>query len=240
VPQVEELIHNYSPDVIWCDIGWPATSRTVLSDYFNHAAQQGEQVTIDNRCGLPTYDFTTPEYATYHNTVVQKWEASRGLDPFSYGYNSATPDGQYMTADDVVHTLVDTVSKNGNFLLDIGPRADGTIPEIMQTRLRETGAWLKVNGESIYGTTYWWRTPEEGDLRFAVAQNKAFYITSLTRPGDQVTVHSPVPIRDGRKVTLLGYHGAPLKWTRQNGALVIDLPPAAQRSGAHAWVFKIS
>ena len=55
------------------------------------------------------------------------------------GYNRATPDDQYMTAEDVVHTLVDIVSKNGNFLLDIGPNFDGTIPQVMQDRLRDDG-----------------------------------------------------------------------------------------------------
>jgi alpha-L-fucosidase len=172
---------------------------------------------------------------------VAKWESSRGLDPFSYGYNAATPDDQYMTADEVVDSLVDIVSKNGNFLLDIGPKADGTIPAIMEQRLRETGAWLKVNGESIYGTTYWSRAAQEGDLRFTVRQNKAFYITSLTQPGDQVTVTSPVPIGAGDKVTLLGYHGGPLHWTkRDDGSLVIDVPKAARSAGQYAWVFKIA
>jgi alpha-L-fucosidase len=146
----------------------------------------------------------------------------------------------YMTADEIVHTLVDTNSKNGNFLLDIGPRADGSIPEIMQTRLRETGAWLKVNGESIYGTTYWSRMAAQGPLRFSVKQNEAFYITSLERPGNQVTVDAPIPVRAGDRVTMLGYNGPDLKWTQQNGKLVIDVPEAARAAGGNAWVFKIA
>jgi alpha-L-fucosidase len=145
-----------------------------------------------------------------------------------------------MTAEEVVHDLVDIVSKNGNFLLDIGPKADGTIPAVMQQRLRDVGAWLRTNGESVYDTTYWWRTPQEGSLRFTVAQNKAFYITSLTRPGAQVTVSSPVPIQPGDTVTLLGYRGGPLHWGKHDGRLVIDVPGDAQRSGQHAWVFTIS
>ncbi len=186
-------------------------SRTVFADYFNRAKNraQPKDVTVDDRCGISTHDFTTPEYATYPDTVVKKWEASRGLDPRSYGYNKATPDSMYMTADEVVDTLVDTNSKNGNFLLDIGPRADGSIPEIMQTRLRETGAWLKVNGESIYGTTYWSRMAAQGKLRFSVKQDEAFYITSLAQPGDQLVVDAPVPVRAGDKVRLLGYRGRP-------------------------------
>lgn len=243
-PQMEELIHQYSPDILWCDIGTPSAEPQVLADYFNHAQAQGQQVTVDNRCGLPAYDYTTPEYTTYSSTVTQKWEASRGLDPFSYGYNSATPDSAYLTAEQAVQELVDIVSKNGNFLLDIGPRADGTIPDVMQQRLLQIGSWLKTNGEAIYGTTYWSRTPQEQDngenLRFTVAPNKAFYITDLNPPGSQVVVNSPVPVKAGQQVTLLGYHGAPLHWTHNGqGQLVIDVPAAAQNSGQYAWVFKI-
>src|SRR5260370_41680105 len=103
-----------------------------------------------------------------------------------------------MTADAVVQTLVDITSKNGNFLLNIGPRADGTIPEIMQLRLREAGAWLAINGESIYGTTYWARMAEQGRRRFTVKPNQAFYITSFHRPGPPLTLEDPVPHGDRR------------------------------------------
>src|SRR5690349_10352313 len=241
-PQMLELIHGYDPSLIWCDIGGANDSLHVLAEYFNHGKNRPKpyEVTVNNRSGIGFHDFTTPEYTTYENTVVAKWESSRGLDPFSYGYNKATPDAAYMTAEEVVHSLVDIVSKNGNFLLDIGPRADGTIPDIMQTRLRQIGAWLKVNGESIYNTTYWARGATDGDLRFTVAPNKAFYITSLTAPGDTVTVHAPVPLRAGDTISLLGYKGT-LNWTKSSdGSVVINVPAAARQSGQYAWVFKIN
>ncbi|GAA1712967.1 alpha-L-fucosidase [Fodinicola feengrottensis] len=244
-PQMLELVHGYDPDIIWCDIGGVNDSHHVMAEYFNHAnkpaagRRTSKEVTINDRSGISVHDFTTPEYATYSNTVVAKWEASRGLDPRSYGYNQATPDDLYMTAEEVVHTLVDIVSKNGNFLLDIGPRGDGTIPEIMQQRLRETGRWLKVNGEAIYGTTYWSRMAQLGDLRFTVKQNEAFYIHSLVRPGSQLVVNAPVPIRGSATVTMLGYHGR-LSWSQHNGSLLIDVPAAAAAAGNYAWVFKIA
>lgn len=240
-PQLLELVHGYDPEIIWCDIGGANDSVDVLAEYFNHAKNRAHpvDVTVNDRSGIGFHDFTTPEYTTYADTVVAKWEASRGLDPRSYGYNRATPDDAYMTTEEVVHSLVDIVSKNGNFLLDIGPRADGTIPEIMQTRLRETGAWLAVNGEAIHGTTYWWRMPQLGeDLRFTVRPDEAFYIHSLTRPGAKLTVEAPVPVRGGDKVTMLG-HDRPLTWTVSGGALVIDVPEPARRAGRHAWVFKV-
>ncbi|MBX7548389.1 alpha-L-fucosidase [Streptomyces sp. tea 10] len=240
-PQLLELIHGYDPEIIWCDIGGANDSLHVLAEYFNHAKNRARpvDVTVNNRSGIAFHDFTTPEYTTYADTVVAKWEASRGLDPFSYGYNGATPDSAYMTAEEVVHTLVDIVSKNGNFLLDIGPRADGTIPEIMQTRLRETGQWLKVNGEAVYDTTYWSRTAQLGDdLRFTVRPDEAFYIHSLAEPGARLTVEAPVPVRPGDKVTMLG-HDRPLTWTVTGGSLVVDVPEAARRAGRYVWVFKV-
>ncbi|MFJ2827911.1 alpha-L-fucosidase [Streptomyces sp. NPDC087263] len=240
-PQMLELIHGYDPALIWCDIGGANDSVEVLAEYFNHGKNRHKpyEVTVNDRSGIGFHDFTTPEYTTYENTVVAKWESSRGLDPRSYGYNRATPDDAYMTTEEVVRSLVDIVSKNGNFLLDIGPRADGTIPEIMETRLRETGRWLKTNGEAIYDTTYWSRMAELGaDLRFTVKQNKAFYIHSLTAPGSKLTVEAPVPIRSGDRVTMLGYH-RPLTWTAGNGSLVIDVPQAARKAGQYVWVFKV-
>ncbi|MFD9636059.1 alpha-L-fucosidase, partial [Streptomyces violascens] len=240
-PQMLELVEGYDPEILWCDIGGANDSHRVLAEYFNHAKNRSRpiEVTVNNRSGIGPHDFTTPEYATYDTVVTAKWEASRGLDPFSYGYNRATPDDKYMTTEEVVHTLVDIVSKNGNFLLDIGPRADGTIPEIMQLRLRETGQWLKTNGEAIYGSTYWARMPQLGaDLRFTVRPGRAFYIHSLAKPGATLTVEAPVPIRAGDRVTMLG-HGRPLTWRTSGSGLVIDVPAAARAAGSHAWVFKV-
>ena len=239
-PQMLELVNNYHPDILWCDIGGVNASNTVFADYFNNAQAMGQQVTVNNRCGNAAHDFTTPEYKSYGNLDTSKWESNRGIDPFSFGYNSATATSAYATADQLITNLVDIVSKNGNLLLDIGPKADGTIPAIMQQRLQEIGAWLKVNGESIYNTTYWWRTPQDGNLRFTISPNKAFYITSLVKPGSQIVVNQPVPIQAGNKITMLGYNGGPLQWSQQGGKLTITVPAAAQQTGQHAWVFKIT
>ena len=234
-----ELVNNYHPDILWCDIGGPNESNTVFANYFNQAQATGQQVTVNDRCGNTAHDFTTPEYSSYGNLTTAKWESNRGIDPFSYGYNSNTALSAYATAQQLVTNLVDIVSKNGNLLLDIGPEADGTIPPIEVQRLQQIGAWLQVNGESIYNTTYWWRTPQDGNLRFTISPNKAFYITSLVQPGSQVVVNQPVPIQPGNQITMLGYNGGPLQWSQQGGKLTINVPPAAQAAGQYAWVFKV-
>lgn len=245
VPQLQQLISDYSPDILWCDIGGPNDSLTVLASYYNKALADETQVVANDRCGINEHDFLTPEYSKHVLFSAQKWEENRGIDPYSYGYNSATPDSAYMSGEAIVRELVDVVAKNGNLLLGIGPRADGTFPDVESDRLRDVGAWLRVNGEAIYDTTYWARAQEEqtaGEaLRFTVASGRAFYATDLHAPSASEVVTSPVPIRDGDTVTLLGYGGGPLHWSkRADGALVIDVPPAAVASGRYAWTFKIA
>jgi alpha-L-fucosidase len=242
VPQMKELIDQYHPDILWCDIGGPNDSLNVISHFYNTAAAgpHPHEVAVDNRCGVRTHDFTTPEQHVYDSTTQAKWETSRGIDPHSYGYNAATPPSAYATPQALVSELVDVVSKNGNFLLDIGPRGDGSIPRIMRRRLHQIGSWLETNGEAIYGTVPWWRMAGTGTLRFTLHPNKAFYITSLTPLPGRVVVDAPVPIRPGNRITLLGWHGPVLQWTHSGGRLVITVPPAAQRSGHYAWTFKLT
>jgi alpha-L-fucosidase len=241
--QTRELIEQFDPDLIWYDIsGVPGDTVHVVPEYYNRAKNRAEpkDVAVNSRGGIYAYDYRTPEYATFGGAVDAAWEASRGLDPRSYGYNAATPEDAYLPAAEAVRLLVDIVSKNGNFLLDIGPRADGTIPDLMRERLLEIGAWLKVNGEAIYDSVPWWRASELGELRFTVKPGDAFYIHSLTPPAERLVVAAQVPIREGAQVTLCGYEGGPLAWSRDtDGALVIDVPAAARDAGSLVWVFKV-
>lgn len=156
-------------------------------------------------------------------------------------YNAQTPDWMYANASELIPDLCDIVSKNGNFLLDFGPKGDGSVPLPMVKTLLDMGRWLAINGEAIYDTTYWWRVQGEGILRFTISyENNAFYIISLTPPGATVVVNSGVPMRQGDMITLLGYMGGALPWTMTtNGVLTIAVPPVAQQSGEFAWVFKV-
>lgn len=254
VPQVRELIDGYDPDIVWCD--GEARERAeywrtapIIAHYFNQAKnrEQPKEVVVNDRCSVtnPTRsgygaDFATIEYDTFSVTVQKKWEMTRGLDPRSFGFNSKTPRDEYLTATEAIHLLVDVVSKNGNLLLNIGPAADGSIPAVMRDALLEIGMWLRTNGEAIYNTTYWWRTSEEGNFRFTVRGSEAFYVIALTWPGERLVINSPIPIRPGYRVELLGDNGRALQWALQGGALVVELPPDAKPASRHAWAFRFS
>lgn len=111
LPQMQALA-AMDTELIWCDIGGPNLTAEFASEWYNQAATSGRQVSINNRCGAPG-DFDTPEYARYDSVQARKWETSLGMDPFSYGYNGATPDDAYITPEGIVTSLVDIVSKNG-------------------------------------------------------------------------------------------------------------------------------
>ena len=100
---------------------------------------------------------------------AEKWETCRGMG-HGFGFNREEQDADYIQLPDLIRMLVDIVSKNGNLLLNVGPMADGTIPEVQAELLRGVGRWLKTYGEAIYGTRPWQRaegtTTTGGSVRF--------------------------------------------------------------------------
>jgi alpha-L-fucosidase len=238
-PQVEELIHEFHPSVLWCDIGGRETyyhANAWIDDYYK-AVPDG---VVNDRCGdLSTHaDYTTVELPT--DTAKPPFEVVQGLAGrgSSFGYNAAEPDSGYQTLPALLDTLVDTVARGGNLMLDIGPRADGTIPDIMVDRLRGIGAWLKVNGEAIYDS-HAWTQPAAGDVRFTVGRAGFLYATSLGGPGRELTIDAPVPPAPGTRVALLGTDEHPLAYHREGSKLVVDLPPPSTSASAHDYVLRI-
>lgn len=254
-PQMDILAYNYSTDIMWCDAGAANDTDAFAAQWFNTARKNGgRQVVINDRCGSPwAADHDTPEYHSFGTAQRRKWESNRGMDTYSYGYNRATPDEEYMEPKVIVQTLVDIVSKNGNFLLNIGPRADGTIPEIVQKNLRRAGEWIKAHEEAVMGTQWWFWGPElvEGyheedevvGLRFTQT-NEAFYVLSLEEPEvGQMLIDAPVPVLEGDKVVALGMRGEEreVQWEAIEGrkGIKIQVTQDVVDADEYCWVFKI-
>jgi alpha-L-fucosidase len=246
-PQVEDLIQRYRPSIIWCDIGGAESyfnSNAWIADYYNNTKSTNpDGVVVDDRCGDDTThaDYHTVEYGQGSPSSTKPREVIRGMG-FSFGYNAQEQESDYASVDTLVDQLVDTVANDGNFLLDIGPEADGTIPVVQQDRLKGIGAWLKINGKAIYGTKPWTQ-PADGNLRFTVARDETFYVTALEWPGKQLRVEAAVPLPKNAKVRLLGSDGTPLPYTRDGSTLVVTTPNADAAKATKskgAYVFAIS
>lgn len=203
VPQMREIMERYRPDVLWCDGAWDNSqeywhANELIAEYYNRAlAVSPDGVVVNNRCGNGAHaDFSTPEYTSENAINPDKWEATRGIG-FSFGYNQFEDELQYLSSDEIIDSLVDIVSKNGNFLLNIGPKADGSVIELMQERLRDVGAWLSLNGEAIYGTHYWETFGEDSG-----AGESAEAPVPTVGDGDSTNVGTPSTTQQGLRFTV--------------------------------------
>lgn len=149
--QVRELIDNYQPSILWNDIGWVKQGEHMLPSLFAHYYNHVEEGLTNDRWNGLWHDFICKEYQHGQSSRTQKWEMCRGLG-LSFGYNQNEREEDYISVRDLVALLVEVVANNGNLLLNVGPKADGTLPAEQIARLEGLGQWLAVNGQAIYGS----------------------------------------------------------------------------------------
>jgi alpha-L-fucosidase len=231
-----ELINKYHPAVLWNDITYPEKGKKlkIFAHYYNTVPDG----VIDNRWNSEVYDFTTPEYAKYDSITTKKWEATRGID-LSFGYNRNSTAKQMLSVNQLVDMFVDIVSKNGNLLLDVGPKADGTIPKLQVERLKGLGKWLDTNGEAIFGTRPWLKaqtkTTSGVPVRFTFKRPKLYAILLKKPENDKVTIPKLV-VEKGTVLNLLGSKGN-LQWHNSSKGVEITLPESIDNEPAYTIVF---
>ncbi|MBX3066592.1 MAG: alpha-L-fucosidase [Anaerolineae bacterium] len=258
-----ELVDKYHPQVIYFDwwirqiVAAPYLQR-FAAYYYNKGIEWGNGVAIDFKLdsfpeGTAVFDI---ERGQLDAIRPQFWQICTSVSKNSWGYIA---DHDYKTTPPILHDLIDAVSKNGSVLLNVGPRADGTIPEAEQEMLREIGRWLAVNGEAIYGSrpfTVYGEGPTQvaaggfsdskrpeftgSDVRFSTNGGHIYAILLGYPPNGEIAIQAlgtqrslPSAIQ---RIDLLG-SSTPVQWTQTADALKVTLPPS---SGAPAYTLKIT
>jgi len=176
-----DLVEKYHPDIVYFDwwIG-QASIRPNLTRfaafYYNSSLKYGDHIGVINYKDYAMQDHSAVldlERGQLGDIRPLAWQTDTSVSNKSWGY---IKDDTFKSSEFVVDQLIDIVSKNGNLLLNIGPRSDGTIPEEVQHVLLDVGTWLNINGDAIYGTRPW-RIYGEGPTKVAAG---SFHDTDTT------------------------------------------------------------
>lgn len=255
--RIQDLVDSYQPDLLYTDGGVPFEEfgRTLIAHFYNANLQRNHgQLTAVYTCkDMNKGEFVPGSYVQDMERGVlsginpSPWQTDTSIGDWFYNANWKTKDTgkMYRSADWVVRTLADIVSKNGNLLLNVIQRPDGALDPEVEQLLKEIGAWMKVNGEAIYGTRPW-QTFGEGptiaagghfkedfgfsasDIRFTT-KGKTLYAIALGWPADgQVLIKALGKPSTGngnqiQRVELLGKRGG-LKFTQTAEGLRVELP----------------
>jgi len=250
--RTSELVSKYKPEFIYLDwwINHPLFEpylRRFAAHYYNDAQAAGNHpiIAYKEEAFAPGSALLDVERGRLDLLRLTPWQSDTSVSIKSWGY---VKDDNYREAKELLTLLIDVVSKNGNMLLNVGPRADGTIPEGAQAVLVAMGDWLRTNGEAIYGTRPW-KCFGEGSSRAptgALAEGKnpeptadeirftrkgdVLYAMGLARPVDGLvrlkTLFAGTPFLEApvARVELLG--AGPIPWRQTATGLEAHLPPA--------------
>ncbi len=233
-PMLKELITKYEPSTLFTDGEWDHPSSTWHSTEFltwlYNESPVKDYIVPNDRWGKETRGHLGGNFTTEYGYIEEgkriedveldrPFEECRGIGR-SFGLNRIENTEDYLSAKELIEMLVELVSKGGNFLLNIGPAADGTIPVIMQERLLQIGDWLNVNGEAIYGTRLYTKNPQKDT--YYTKKGDTVYAIINRFPFGSITL-SEVDYDEHIKARLLA-HDAPLTTENDGGKLKITFP----------------
>ena len=257
-----EIVEKYHPDIMYFDwwIGQPSIRPNLTrfaAFYYNESLKYGDHVGVINY-----KDYAIQEHSAVLDIERGQlgelrplyWQTDTSVSNKSWGF---IKNDTFKTPEFIVQQLVDIVSKNGNLLMNIGPQSDGTIPDEVQHVLLDVGAWLKMNGDAIYGTRPW-KIYGEGptkvasgsfhdtdttaytpqDFRFTT-KSGALYAIELGWPSGEAVIHA-LGSEAGQRVSevaLLGSDAKP-QFQQQADGLHIQVPASAP--GKYAYVFRVA
>jgi alpha-L-fucosidase len=262
--RVDDLIQKYHPDLLYFDdgiyhlrdkvdeirlnalMGMPDLVTQVAAHYYNSGLQwnDGRMEVVLNIKGVADKELTREMLS---GAVVNDFEWIDPEKPFEHPWQTDTSLGNwhylendnYRSTEEIVRVLANIVANNGNMLLNVAPRGDGTIDEQQKKIVQGIGDWLDVNGDAIFATRPWVRN-QEGDIRFTRSQKgDVLYAISLAWPADgKLTIKSLARGQEAvAGVSLLGHSGQ-LNWQQTGQGLTIDLPP--EKPCQHAYSFRIA
>jgi alpha-L-fucosidase len=258
-----EIVEKYHPDIMYFDwwIGQPDVRRNLAkfaAFYYNESLAEHHPIGVINyktvamETGSGVLDLERGQLSEIRKLY---WQTDTSISDNSWGY---IKNDTFKTPEFVVHQLIDIVSKNGNLLINIGPRSDGTIPDEVQHVLLDIGSWLSVNGEAIYGTRPW-RVYGEGptqveagqfhdtdtkpytpeDWRFTT-KGSTLYAIELGWPANgEAVIHSlgtQIGLEKVRSISLLGSSDT-ISFEQQKDGLHLKMPSAPV--GKIAYAFKV-
>ncbi len=233
-PQLRELLTNYGDiGVLWFDGEWiDEWTEDQGRDLYNYVRSLQPDILINNRVGKgrngmqgmntsqeAVGDFGTPEQEILAEKSTLDWESCMTMNDH-WGYNRA--DKNYKSAASLIWNIADVTAKGGNFLLNIGPTAEGTFPPECVERLQEIGVWMAVNQEAVYAAKPWAHWREGEDIRYAQGASSDVYAFVRKKSGKELLLKSIRP-KVGSAIQLLGHKKA-LRWHSTADGIVIQLP----------------
>jgi len=254
LPQFKDAVQRYKPSIIFSDGEWDRDSKEWRSEeylaWLYNDSNAPKDVVVNDRWGGETRFKHGGYYSTEYDPnsesmneefIRRGWEECRGIGK-SFGYNRNEGLDDYNSSEELVRLLVDIVSRGGNLLLNIGPKADGTIPKIMVDRLKDIGTWLDKNGESIYKTTVNRITQSNnGKVKYTLSKDRRnLYAFIEEIPNGNLTLNG-LQAAGHERIKLLGTDEE-FNWRNRRDKLVIQIPKNINEivEDSPTYVFKIS